>query len=568
MDTAMDRQLSSSALESPYINLERLALRNTTPQEKPRAILLGGQPGSGKSEIASMAAQELNARGGAVVIDADQLREMNPAYKKLSRTDPQNAADLTHKEAAEWARRLTTAAVKGRRNLVIDGTMRDPKGILTLAAKLREHGYTVEARVIAVSPEVSITRARLRFEEQVAARGVGRFVNQAQHDVAYKGLADSVSALESARAVDAIRVYDASQREIYANQLVRGSWQKEPGAQQALTEERVRTLTHAEHRNQVAMLTDITRLAGQREGYRDQVFYTLESVSQRNGKVYDNVHEAAQAFLSARAEDQPVLFRTERMPSGQDVTLRVAQTAYTGKDSERLYSKSIVGEDEALKRAYAALLRPDPNRRGPILIGDGAILAARLEKAQQALQQMERGTVYQRAHAFDTLRPSEALGRYPELDGAYKQLQGLREDSSGTLLADEGGRSHAQARAQLSEQLHRGQIPQGPVTLAESRQVLEMASTHRRLMMRDGDGFGRDVKGEVVAESSHHVLVKISDMMALGYEKEKLERSVQVGERVSIEHGRDQHRVHEQVREPAKEAGRDLGREMDRGPER
>ena len=56
--------------------------------------------------------------------------------------------------------------------------------------------------------------------------------------------------------------------------------------------------------------------------------------------------------------------------------------------------------------------------------------------------------------------------------------------------------------------------------------------------------------------------------MTLGYEKEKLERSVQVGERVSIEHGRDQHRVNEQVREPAKEAGRDLGREMDRGPER
>ena len=130
-------------------------------------------------------------------------------------------------------------------------TMRDPKGILTLAAKLREHGYTVEARVIAVNPEVSINRARLRFEEQVAARGVGRFVNQAQHDVAYKGLADSVSALESARAVDAIRVYNASQREIYANQLVRGSWQQEPGAQQALTEDRVRTWTHAEYRTEI-----------------------------------------------------------------------------------------------------------------------------------------------------------------------------------------------------------------------------------------------------------------------------------------------------------------------------
>ena len=559
----MDQQERKQDSEQVYTKIERHALDHTVAQEKPRAILLGGQPGSGKSELARMAQHELSQNGRAVVIDADKLRERNPVYQALSITDPKNAADLTHKEAAEWARRLTTAAVKGRRNLVIDGTMRDPKGVLTLAGKLREHGYTVEARVIAVNPEVSINRARLRFEEQVAARGVGRFVNQAQHDVAYKGLADSVSALESARAVDAIRVYDAGQREIYANQLVRGSWQQEPGAQQALTEERTRTWSHAEHRNHVALLTDITRLAGQREGYRDQVFYTLESVSQRNGKAYDNVHEAAQAFRDARAEDQPVLFRTERMPSGQDVTLRVAQTAYTGKDSERLYSKSIVGEDEALKRAYAALLRPDPNRRGPILIGDGAILAARLEKAQQALQQMEQGTGYQRAHAFDTLRPSEALGRYPELDGAYKQLQGLREDSSGTLLADEGGRSHAQARAQLSEQLHRGQIPQGPVTLAESRQVLEMAASHQRLVMRDGQTFGRVAQGEVVAGSSHHVLVKVSDMVALSYERDSLDRAVSMGERLRIEPGHDSHRVHEVEQGGLKERviQKDQGRE-------
>ena len=559
----MDQQERKQDSEQVYTKIERHALDHTVAQEKPRAILLGGQPGSGKSELARMAQHELSQNGRAVVIDADKLRERNPVYQALSITDPKNAADLTHKEAAEWARRLTAATVQGRRNLVIDGTMRDPKGVLTLAAKLREHGYTVEARVIAVSPEVSINRARLRFEEQMAARGVGRFVNQAQHDVAYKGLADSVSALESARAVDAIRVYDASQREIYANQLVRGSWQQEPGAQQALTEERTRTWSHAEHRNHVALLTDITRLAGQREGYRDQVFYTLESVSQRNGKAYDNVHEAAQAFLSARAVDQPVLFRTERMPSGQDVTLRVAQTAYTGKDSERLYSKSIVGEDEALKRAYAALLRPDPNLRGPILIGDGAILAARLEKAQQALQQMEQGTVYQRAHAFDTLRPSEALGRYPELDGAYKQLQGLREDSSGTLLADEGGRSHAQARAQLSEQLHRGQIPQGPVTLAESRQVLEMAASHQRLVMRDGQTFGRVAQGEVVAGSSHHVLVKVSDMVALSYERDSLDRAVSMGERLRIEPGHDSHRVHEVEQGGLKERviQKDQGRE-------
>ena len=174
----MDQQERKLDSEQVYTKIERHALDHTVAQEKPRAILLGGQPGSGKSELARMAQHELSQNGRAVVIDADKLRERNPAYWALSITDPKNAADLTHKEAAEWARRLTTATVQGRRNLVIDGTMQDPKGILTLAAKLREHGYTVEARVIAVNPEVSINRARLRFEEQVATRGVGRFVNR------------------------------------------------------------------------------------------------------------------------------------------------------------------------------------------------------------------------------------------------------------------------------------------------------------------------------------------------------------------------------------------------------
>ncbi|MDO4682856.1 MAG: zeta toxin family protein [Lautropia sp.] len=558
----MDQQARRLDSERIYTKIESYALAHTVAQDKPGAILLGGQPGSGKSELARMARHELSQSGGAVVIDADKLRERNPTYIALSKIDPQHAADRTHKEAAEWARRLTTAAVQGRRNLVIDGTMRDPEGIRHLATQLREHGYTVEARVIAVNPEVSIARARLRFEEQVASRGVGRFVNQAQHDVAYKGLADSVSLLESSRAVDAIRVYDANQREIFANRLEKGQWARAPGAGQALSEERTRAWTHAEHRHQVATLTDITYLARQREGYLDRVIYTLETMTQRNGRVFGNVYEAAEAFRDAKAESQPVLLRTERMPSDRDVTRQVAQTTFTDRDGQRLYRKAIVGEDEALKRAYAAVQRPDPARQGPIRIGDDAMLAERLARAQQALQQIEQSTTYQRAHAFDTLRSSEALGRYPELDGAYKQLQAARGGESGGL-SPEKNETYLQARAELSAQLHRGEVPKGAVTREESRQVLEMAASQRRLVLRDGDALGRPVQGELVAGSSHHVLVRISDLVALSYERGKLDREVSVGDRLVIEPGQDRHRVHEQSQAFERDHGRDpgLGRE-------
>ena len=186
---------------------------------------------------------------------------------------------------------------------------------------------------------------------------------------------------------------------------------------------------------------------------------------------------------------------------------------------------------------------------GRIVVGDLPVLEARLERAQQAMRQFEQGVVYQRAQAFDGRSAEAALARYPELDGAYKQLAG-REGADRTAL-----------QAKLSEQLHRGELPQGAVTRDESRQVVAMAAAHRGLIVRDGDSFDRGIKGEVVAGSSHHVLVRISDQVGLMYGRDRLDRSVEVGERVSIEPGQQQHRVMAQEHVTAREPGRDQGRE-------
>ena len=177
--------------------------------------------------------------------------------------------------------------------------------------------------------------------------------------------------------------------------------------------------------------------------------------------------------------------------------------------------------------------------------------AERLYKERQvmALGLNKQGQVYQRAQAFDGRSAEAALARYPELDGAYKQLAG-REGADRTAL-----------QAKLSEQLHRGELPQGAVTRDESRQVLAMAAAHRGLIVRDGDSFDRGIKGEVVAGSSHHVLVRISDQVGLMYGRDRLDRSVEVGERVSIEPGQQQHRVMAQEQDTAREPGRDQGRE-------
>ena len=98
----------------------------------------------------------------------------------------------------------------------------------------------------------------------------------------------------------------------------------------------------------------------------------------------------------------------------------------------------------------------------------------------------------------------------------------------------------------------------------ESRRVIDMAASHRGLVVRDAQELKQDVKGEVVATSSHHALVKMSDMVAVRYEKEGLDREVRMGEKVTIQHGNEKSQVYEQGKEPARENARDVGRDMGR----
>ncbi|WP_338911996.1 zeta toxin family protein [Mycetohabitans rhizoxinica] len=499
----MPDETSKYTVESAYKDVERNALARTQAQKQPKAVMLGGQPGSGKSVLAAGAIRELRSGGGAVLIDADRMRERNPLYKQLSREDPQHAADRTHKEAGEWATRLTIVAAENRRNLVIDGTMRSPESIRDLTRRLKDAGYKIEARVMAVNAETSLARARLRFEEQVAERGTGRFVNEEQHDNAYTGIVESVRALEYEKLVDAVRVYDADQRPIYENLQGRGDWQKAPEAVQVLEQERARDWTYDERCDYVSVLEQINALASQRGSYRDNVADTLRMVAD---------------------------------------------------------GKAMGGNENPPSRTYAQVSRPEQDRTWRTVPTDRDELAAKLEAARADLARFERSETYQRAQAFDQLTKREALAKHPELDGAYKQLHDIKQGRVAQVSQNDLETFYLNARAQLSEQLHRGQVPKGNVTLDESRRVIDMAAGQRGLIVRDAGQIKQDFKGQVVATSLHHALVQVSDMVAVRYEKAHLEREVCADEKVAIQYDSKKSQVYEQGKEPAREHARDMDR--------
>ncbi|KGE10491.1 toxin [Burkholderia gladioli] len=653
MDTIPDL-----VMQRAYARVEREALEGSREQAAPTAILLGGQPGAGKTALARQAMAELGARGGAVLIDADRMRENLPQYSQLLRQNPQHAADLTHVEAGRWSGRLTSAASEARRNLVIDGTMRNPESLRNLARRLNERGYTLEVRGVAMPGDVSLTRAQMRTEREIATTGVGRVVNPQQHDQAYAGMVETVALLEREKAVNRIRIVDRHHREIYRNELHQGDWREPPAAADAITRERGRPMTHEEIADHAAMLGDILALRTARGApapdiadaalrreyavvarqaiaqtapgrapsaiepssdrslrevlrsmsrnvpnlgghYPDPVaqdiansphFAALEARLRALGLTHLTPLDAGASSVVLAADDKHVvrlgtgeLVQRPKIPevlqpvaSGEagslryEVMPRADTRGITPADADRMaaalerqgYHWGDKGADN-LGVINGRVVVLDPGGIQPMLDERRHELSpqAELAKAEKApepdggvdtVRAPRRRTVdhardAERGRAFDTLGRDQALALFPELDAAYHHLETQTELATVPNAEIQ--------RANLSEQIHRGQLPEGDVPDDVSRRAIGLAGDRHNLILRDAQALERHYRGEVLANSSHHSLVKIGQTVGIVYPRERLSRDIEVGEQVAIHYSPDSalHQVkdHEQHMEQA-----------------
>lgn len=228
-----------------FEDIAQHAMMLSKPVQQPVAIILGGQPGAGKAALSSYATAELG--GNTIKIDADELRKYHPHLLKLMRENDRDAADLTHRDAAGWAVKLTNLAIKEHRNLVIDGTMRDPDSLAKLCGKLQSAGYRVDARVLAVNDLVSRLSIHHRYELQHEANGFGRWSNRVNHDLAFVGLPVTVDRLESCNLVDRMYVTNRSGTDLYDNFRSTSGWEQTPvQGRMHVDTERSRAWTQAE----------------------------------------------------------------------------------------------------------------------------------------------------------------------------------------------------------------------------------------------------------------------------------------------------------------------------------
>ncbi len=181
----------------------------------PKALILGGQSGAGKSALYG-----LNAN--AVPINGDEYRNFHPQNRLLD--ERYGKESVTHKSAfsGKIVEGLIDAISAKSYDLIVEGTLRKTEAALKTATLLKERGYETELAIMAVKPEISYASTILRYEMMLSKNALARFTPKAIHDEIVRNISANADAIylgqqknvENAR-FNNIRIFDRNLNVLY-----------------------------------------------------------------------------------------------------------------------------------------------------------------------------------------------------------------------------------------------------------------------------------------------------------------------------------------------------------------
>ena len=162
-------------------------------------LVVGGQPGAGKSNSIKGIEADFAGRGGVLVVDLDVLRKNHPKYIQLMRADDKAAAQYTYDDARIWSQKLEDYAKANRYNVLVESLMTSPDGVGGWLKDYRDAGYRTEAHVVAVNERSSLQGIAERYELQKlkSEDNVGRTVPRDVHNLAYDRVRDTFDRIET-----------------------------------------------------------------------------------------------------------------------------------------------------------------------------------------------------------------------------------------------------------------------------------------------------------------------------------------------------------------------------------
>lgn len=200
----------------------RSLTRGKTRSSEPKAILLGGQSGAGKTTIHRIKQKEF--QGHIIIIDGDSYRSLHPNYLALQEQYGKDSVDYTKDFAGKLVECLVNELSKKGYHLLIEGTLRTREVPRRTAQLLRTRGYHVSLAMIGTKPELSYLSTLIRYEELYAIDPrQARATPKEHHDEIVEHLVDNLRKLESEKLFDQVQIYQRDSTCVYDSEMANGS---------------------------------------------------------------------------------------------------------------------------------------------------------------------------------------------------------------------------------------------------------------------------------------------------------------------------------------------------------
>ncbi|WP_160050015.1 MULTISPECIES: zeta toxin family protein [unclassified Nocardiopsis] len=247
-DGATPQDPGRTLTDADLAELFDLALRERltgAAREEPRLLLLGGQPGSGKSTLQRLLPPVLPE--GTVSYDGDDLLRLAPDYEWAMAADDRAASASLARQVGGLHGLAMEHVRAGRADVVCSHPLGRADWAASWVEGFRDAGYRVEVAFVATHTSNSRFAVADRYARARAHQGFGRWTPESDHDRFYLGLPNTVEFLETHQLADSVYVLSRDGEVLYANHLEVGAWRNEPFGRIALEAERGRReLWHAE----------------------------------------------------------------------------------------------------------------------------------------------------------------------------------------------------------------------------------------------------------------------------------------------------------------------------------
>lgn len=188
-----------------------LKINGIESSQNPTAVILGGQPASGKSSLAKLVQAE-HPEKKFFVVNGDNFREYHPQHNQLINNDIENYSRQTQIFSNVFTEGFIKEALENKYNVIIEGTMRNPATPLNTAEQFKAAGFKVEAYAIITPSIITELSVFNRYSEEVEKKGSGRLSDLSAHNEAVKGLPKSLDALYESGVVDKISLHTFQSR--------------------------------------------------------------------------------------------------------------------------------------------------------------------------------------------------------------------------------------------------------------------------------------------------------------------------------------------------------------------